>query len=144
MTGGGGRSAGRRHGDGRVVRRAGSGGGLEPGLARGVDGVGGLPRRRRGAGTRLEDALRADLTDLAPDVAARRGGSSYRCELGGAPTDAERNTAGLAAARWITADMAFRRSALEAVGGFDERFPRAYRVDADLALRLTTAGYRLR
>ena len=52
------------------------------------------------------------------------------------PTDWERGTAGLAAARWITADMAYRRAALEAVGGFDERFPRAFREDADLALRV--------
>jgi histidinol-phosphate phosphatase family protein len=33
--------------------------------------------------------------------------------------------------------MAFLRSALVAVGGFDERFPRAYREDSDLALRIT-------
>jgi hypothetical protein len=39
--------------------------------------------------------------------------------------------------------MAFRRDALAAVGGFDERFPRAYREDADLALRLLEAGYEL-
>jgi HAD superfamily hydrolase (TIGR01662 family) len=39
--------------------------------------------------------------------------------------------------------MAFRRSALAAAGGFDERFPRAYREDADLALRLLRSGWRL-
>jgi histidinol-phosphate phosphatase family protein len=39
--------------------------------------------------------------------------------------------------------MAFRRCALHAVGGFDERFPRAYREDADLALRLRAARYEL-
>ncbi|MBT2365544.1 glycosyltransferase [Streptomyces sp. ISL-10] len=59
------------------------------------------------------------------------------------PTDWERNTAGLATARWITADMAYRREALEAVGGFDERFPRAFREDADLALRVLGAGWTL-
>ncbi|MGW0364547.1 glycosyltransferase family 2 protein [Streptomyces sp. NPDC002990] len=59
------------------------------------------------------------------------------------PTDWERNTAGLASARWITADMAYRRKALEAVGGFDERFRRAYREDADLALRVQDAGWTL-
>ena len=32
---------------------------------------------------------------------------------------------------------------LAAVGGFDERFPRAYREDADLGLRVTAAGYRI-
>ncbi|QQC92059.1 glycosyltransferase family 2 protein [Streptomyces alfalfae] len=57
------------------------------------------------------------------------------------PTDWERNTAGLATARWITADMAYRREALEAVGGFDERFRRAFREDADLALRVLDAGW---
>jgi len=59
------------------------------------------------------------------------------------PTDWERTTAGLERARWATADMAYRRSCLEAVGGFDERFPRAYREDADLALRLRAAGWAL-
>ncbi|KAF4409375.1 MULTISPECIES: glycosyltransferase family 2 protein [Streptomyces] len=59
------------------------------------------------------------------------------------PTDWERNTAGLATSQWITADMAYRRSALEALGGFDERFPRAFREDADLALRALDAGWKL-
>ncbi|MEU7029150.1 glycosyltransferase [Streptomyces sp. NPDC046275] len=59
------------------------------------------------------------------------------------PTDAERNTAALATARWITADMAVRRTALERVGGFDERFRRAFREDADLALRLLDQGWTL-
>ncbi|WP_454198325.1 glycosyltransferase family 2 protein [Nocardia sp. Marseille-Q1738] len=57
------------------------------------------------------------------------------------PTDDERGTARLATARWITADMAYRRSALVEVGGFDERFPRAFREDADLAMRVCLAGY---
>ncbi|WFE39440.1 glycosyltransferase [Micromonospora sp. WMMD998] len=59
------------------------------------------------------------------------------------PTDWERGTAGLAAGRWITADMAYRRAALAAVGGFDERFPRAYREDAELAHRIRHAGWDL-
>lgn len=59
------------------------------------------------------------------------------------PTDDERRTLGLATAQWITADMAYRRSALVSCGGFDERFPRAYREDADIALRLTRAGGRI-
>jgi histidinol-phosphate phosphatase family protein len=62
---------------------------------------------------------------------------------GRAPTDAERNVAGLAEARWITADLAYRRDALIETGGFDERFPRAYREDSDLALRVQDAGWRL-
>jgi len=52
-------------------------------------------------------------------------------------SDRQADTAKLATARWITADMAYRRSALAAVGGFDERFPRAYREDVDLAFRVT-------
>lgn len=52
-------------------------------------------------------------------------------------TDDEKRTQRLAGARWITADMAYRRDVLVAVGGFDERFPRAYREDSDLALRIT-------
>ncbi|ORA19505.1 HAD family hydrolase [Mycobacterium arosiense ATCC BAA-1401 = DSM 45069] len=56
------------------------------------------------------------------------------------PTDDERRTARLSTAQWITADMAYRRDALVAVGGFDERFPRAYREDSDLALRIVAAG----
>jgi histidinol-phosphate phosphatase family protein len=52
------------------------------------------------------------------------------------PTDWERGTAGLETSAWITADMTYRRDRLAAVGGFDERFRRAFREDADLALRL--------
>src|SRR3954449_10973624 len=40
--------------------------------------------------------------------------------------------------------MAYRSSALEDVGGFDERFERPYREDADLALRLRRGGFELR
>ena len=46
--------------------------------------------------------------------------------------------------RWITADMAYRRAALEATGGFDERFPRAFREDSDLALRIDARRLRHR
>ena len=59
------------------------------------------------------------------------------------PTDWERGTAGLAHSAWITADMTYRRSWLSRVGGFDERFPRAFREDSDLALRVLAAGGRL-
>src|SRR5207302_1980149 len=54
-----------------------------------------------------------------------------------------RNVAGLQGARWITADMTYRRTALERLGGFDVRFTRAYREDVDFALRLLDAGYRI-
>jgi histidinol-phosphate phosphatase family protein len=55
-------------------------------------------------------------------------------------TDDERRTQRLETARWITADMAYRRDVLVGAGGFDERFPCAYREDSDLALRITLAG----
>ncbi len=57
------------------------------------------------------------------------------------PTDWERNVAGLQSSAWITADMIYRRSVLDRLGGFDERFKRAYREDADFALRVFRAGY---
>ncbi|MFF8973879.1 glycosyltransferase family 2 protein [Streptomyces sp. NPDC014995] len=60
------------------------------------------------------------------------------------PTDWERGTAGLEQAAWATADMAYRTAALAGVGGFDERFRRAFREDADLALRVREAGWTLR
>lgn len=90
----------------------------------------------------------ADL--LAADLAAageRTGGVQGRLHVPlpthRRPTDWERGTAGLQDALWPTADMAYRRAALEQVDGFDERFPRAYREDADLALRVREAGWEL-
>ncbi|WP_137816321.1 HAD-IIIA family hydrolase [Gandjariella thermophila] len=87
--------------------------------------------------------LVADLRDLPQDVAACQARIEVPLPADRRPTDDERGTAALAGARWITADMAYRRAALAAVGGFDERFPRAYREDADLALRVCRAGYRI-
>lgn len=84
-----------------------------------------------------------DLRDLPPDVGASQGRIEVPLPADRRPTDVERGTAGLATARWITADMAYRRTALHRVGGFDERFGRAYREDADLALRVIGAGYRI-
>ncbi|TDD30198.1 HAD-IIIA family hydrolase, partial [Actinomadura sp. KC06] len=88
-------------------------------------------------------ALAADLADLGPEVGGSQGRVAVPPPDGRAPTDWERNTAALAGADWITADMAYRRSVLEELGGFDERFRRAYREDADLALRALDAGYGL-
>ncbi|HEX2030135.1 MAG TPA: HAD-IIIA family hydrolase [Actinomycetota bacterium] len=84
-----------------------------------------------------------DLARAAPEVAGVQGRITVPLPARRRPTDWERNVAGLESARWPTADMAYRRSVLEEVGGFDERFPRAYREDADLALRVLAAGYRL-
>lgn len=92
--------------------------------------------------------LAADLADLPPEVAGSQG--SIRVPRPTAPdgtprrpTDWERNTTALEGARWATADLAYRRAALAAVGGFDERFARAYREDADLGLRIVASGRRI-
>ncbi|MFP5376467.1 MAG: glycosyltransferase family 2 protein, partial [Acidimicrobiia bacterium] len=87
--------------------------------------------------------LAADLAGQPPGVGASQGRLEVPLPAGRRPTDWERNVAGLEAARWATADMAYRRAALAAVGGFDERFPRAFREDADLAVRVAAAGWRL-
>jgi histidinol-phosphate phosphatase family protein len=88
-------------------------------------------------------ALLADLALDGRQLAASQGRLRVPLPTGRRPTDWERNVAGLERAQWATADMAYRRSALAAVGGFDERFPRAYREDADLGLRVVRAGGRI-
>jgi hypothetical protein len=71
------------------------------------------------------EQLVRDLADLPPRVA----GSHGRIEDG--------------RARWRTADMAYRRSALQLLGGFDERFHGAGHADVDLALRAKRHGLQL-
>ena len=88
-------------------------------------------------------ALVADLAGQSARVAGVQGTITVPRQEGRRPTDWERGTAGLATARWITADMAYRRRALIDAGGFDERFPRAFREDADLALRVLNGGWLL-
>ena len=88
--------------------------------------------------------LAADLGAAAPDTGGVQGALSVPWPSGERPADSQRATLGLAGARWITADMAYRRAALTDTGGFDERFPRAYREDSDLALRVAGRGWTLR
>jgi histidinol-phosphate phosphatase family protein len=85
-------------------------------------------------------ALAEDLAALPAQVAGSTGIVRVPLTRDREATDWERNVAGLAKARWITADCAYRRRELLATGGFDERFPRAYREDADLALRVVKRG----
>jgi GT2 family glycosyltransferase len=54
-------------------------------------------------------------------------------------TDNARNTAGLENAVFVTANAFVRRAALERVGGFDERYRRAWREDTDLYFALLAA-----
>jgi HAD superfamily hydrolase (TIGR01662 family) len=84
--------------------------------------------------------LAADLAALPAHVAGTQGRVRVPLPADRRPTDWERGTAGLATSSWITADLAYRRTALAAVGGFDERFPRAFREDSDLALRVMDTG----
>ena len=91
------------------------------------------------------DWLTRVLTDLdqPAGVAGVQGRITVPLPADRRPTDWERGTKALESGAWITADMTYRRSVLEAVGGFDERFPRAFREDADLALRVLDTGARL-
>jgi histidinol-phosphate phosphatase family protein len=90
------------------------------------------------------DWMSALATDLKAAEAAGAIGSQAVIDVpthpSRRPTDDERRTTRLSTAQWITADMAYRRDMLVTVGGFDERFPRAYREDSDLAARIVMAG----
>ncbi|MFL5814754.1 MAG: glycosyltransferase family 2 protein [Bdellovibrionia bacterium] len=79
----------------------------------------------------LENGLRAVER---PDVVAASG--CVVMPLPDVPTDYERNESGLCRAEFVTANCFVRREALEAVGGFDERFRMAWREDSDLHFSL--------
>jgi hypothetical protein len=89
------------------------------------------------------ERLASDLGRADPSTGGVQGRIRVPLPADRPPTDWERNVAGLERASWATADMAYRRTALASVGGFDERFPRAFREDADVALRISAAGWRL-
>lgn len=90
-------------------------------------------------GSRLAD----DLAAADPQTVGVQGRLTVPLPADREPTDWERCTAGLQEAAWATADMAYRTQALKKAGGFDERFRRAFREDADLALRMMGAGWKL-
>ena len=77
----------------------------------------------------------------SPDVNAATG--RVVVPLPDDPTDYHRNEAGLEGAEFVTANCFVRRGALEAVGGFDERFTAAWREDSDLHFNLLRAGRRI-
>ena len=118
------------------------GGGTQRRVAGRQGDLGGVPRRRRRCRVRAGGRPGAISRRLGRSTAARRAASASRTRRARADRlGAQRRRP--RPARWITADMAYRRAALSRVGGFDERFPRAYREDADLALRVREAGFRL-
>ena len=86
-------------------------------------------------------ALQVDLAVCGPEVAGSQGGVEVPLPRHRRPTDWERNVKGLEVARHATADMAYRRAVLAEIGGFDERFVRAYREDSDCALRVQRSGH---
>jgi glycosyltransferase involved in cell wall biosynthesis len=59
------------------------------------------------------------------------------------PTDWERNVAGLERAPCATANCFYRRTILESVGGFDERFTEAWREDSDLQFGALARGVKI-
>ena len=73
---------------------------------------------------------------MRPEWAACCGQVVVPLDRPGPPTDHERMTQGLESAEFVTANAFVRREALERVGGFDERFTRAWREDSDLQFRL--------
>jgi glycosyltransferase involved in cell wall biosynthesis len=89
------------------------------------------------------DRVATDLTGAGDDVGGVQGRLRVPLAPDRRPTDWERVTAGLAGGAWITADMAYRRAALARAGGFDERLPRAFREDAELAFRVRRDGWTL-
>ncbi len=89
---------------------------------------------------RWRRALASDLAACDAGCAGTQGRVSVPLPADRAATDWERNVRGLESARWITADCAYRRDVLRALDGFDERFPRAYREDAEFALRVIANG----
>jgi GT2 family glycosyltransferase len=116
------------------------------------DGVRG-PAAARNAGWRLARASIVAFTDddtiPAPDwlnqgLQAMENGAAAAAgrvtvPLPEVPTDWERNTAGLDGAEFVTANCFVRREVLSAMGGFDERFTRAWREDSDLYFSLLEA-----
>ncbi|MGC1722813.1 MAG: glycosyltransferase, partial [Isosphaeraceae bacterium] len=60
-----------------------------------------------------------------------------------APTDYERDAAGLEGGEFVTANCFVRREILSQVGGFDERFSSAWREDSDMHFTLLRHGGRI-
>lgn len=84
--------------------------------------------------------LDAGCTALTDDVVGVAG--RILVPLQALPTDYEYNASFLAHSEFVTANCFYRRDALLAVGGFDERFTSAWREDSDLFFTLGERGAR--
>lgn len=84
------------------------------------------------------DWLAQGVAAMQPPFVALAG--RVEVPVQGVPTDHARMTQGLAQAEFVTANAFVRRDALAAVGGFDERYARAWREDSDLQFRLMALG----
>jgi hypothetical protein len=73
-----------------------------------------------------------------PQAVALHG--AVEVPIGPTPTDHERNTSRLQDAGFVTANCFVRRHVLQQIGGFDERFTRAWREDSDLFFALLGRG----
>lgn len=86
------------------------------------------------------DWLEAGLRVLQARPLAVAVAGAVEVPTRGQPTDYERSIKLLEQAGFVTANCFVRRAALEAIGGFDERFTRAWREDTDLFFNLRSAG----
>ena len=113
------------------------------------------PAAARNAGWRAAQAEFMAFTDddcepdpewLSSGVAALENGADAVAgrvivPLRQRPTDYERDAAGLARSEFVTANCFCRKTALKAIGGFDEGFRGAWREDSDLHFSLIEAGF---
>jgi cellulose synthase/poly-beta-1,6-N-acetylglucosamine synthase-like glycosyltransferase len=124
-----------------------------------------LPGRRRGPATARntgwhaargdivaftdDDAFPADDQWLArgfrwfEDPAVNAVSGAVVVPAGEPPTDYQRNVKRLEQGEFLTCNAFYRRSALEAVQGFDERFTVPFREDSDLQYRVEGLGGRM-
>jgi GT2 family glycosyltransferase len=89
----------------------------------------------------LEEGLLAMAEGVSPFSDAAWG--HVVVPLPPVPTDNEKNTKGLEGAVFVTANAFVKRAALAKVGGFDERYKRAWREDTDLYFALLKEGFRV-
>lgn len=87
------------------------------------------------------DWLLGGLGALRPGIVAVSG--RVVVPTRGPLTDFERMTKGLEQGEFVTANAFVRRATLIQLGGFDERFRRAWREDSDLHFRILAAGGRI-